>query len=207
MKKTIFFVTLVLISVASNAQRLDLADSFIEVRAEVPIEAEAISHSLSITLNQTEDYNNYNGLKYRSFKEQEDYLFKYLDSIGIKSSNIVEDRTFLPSSYYKKSKKYNILNLKPEQILSLNTINKNETFVNDRKTLYRTTSNEEEILQKALAMAKAKAKLIAKAIDKKLIDVKYVSTSTTLETEFESTYGVEYYPRKYYIQVGYNIAD
>ncbi|MFV0564869.1 MAG: hypothetical protein ACK5NB_03445 [Flavobacteriaceae bacterium] len=207
MKKNILFITLVLVGIISNAQKLDLEGSFIEVRAEVPIEAEAISHSLSITLNQAENYNNYSDLRYRTFKEQEDYLFKFLDSIGVKTANVEEDKTYLPSSYYKKSKRYNILNVTPDQILSLNEINKNETYVDNRKTKYRMVDSEEALIDKAMAMARKKAEIVAKAVNKKLLDVKYVICSSTVETDFESTYGVDYYSRKYYVQVSFNISD
>ncbi|MFV0540634.1 MAG: SIMPL domain-containing protein [Aestuariibaculum sp.] len=208
MKKSIVVLAVVLSSVLATAQRMNFEGSFVDVRVEIPLETEVISHSLSITLNQKEGYNSYDGLKYRTLKEQEDHLMAFLDSVGVKKSNVKEDKTYLTSSYYKKSLKFIVSNVTPEQISSIGAINKGDTFVADRKTLFRIKDSEEVLIKKALEAAKTKAGIIAAAVGKKLVDVKYVTCTGTFEKEFESTYGSSsYYPSKYYMTVGYNISE
>ncbi len=204
--KRIILIALVLTSMISQAQLYERKDAFIEVRADVEIEAELVSHSLSVTLNENKDRNSYSALSHRTLSEQVNKLLFHLDSIGVKKADISEDKMHLStSSYYKNSKKIIVKNLTDEQMLSINKFNKDNTYVGDKKTLYRAKDTEESLIEKVMGEANRKAKIIAKAINKKVIDVKYVVTSTYFEKEFEGTYNSTYYKNKYYVTVGFNI--
>lgn len=204
--KRIILIALILTSMVSQAQQYERKGAFIEVRADVEIEAEVLSHSLSVTLNENKDRNSYSALSHRTLSEQVNKLLFHLDSIGVKKADISEDKMHLSTnSYYKNSKKILVKNLTDEQVLSINKFNKDNTYVGDKKTVYRVRDTEEALIKRVMESAKKKAKTIAKVINKKVADVKYVVTSTYFEKEFEGTYNSKYYKNKYYVTVGFNI--
>lgn len=185
--------------------------SFIEIRTTMPVENKVISYSAKITLNEDKSYNSYydDKVKYRSFEEQIKFIKQQLDSVGIATKNITEE-TPSKSSYssYGKSKQFSIINLNEKQLAFVESLNRGSIYVQEKKIKLKAVDTEESVILKSINLAKQKAEFIAKTINKKVGEIKYVINSTNdFKEEEERGYysSSDKYQDKYYMVIGFYI--